>query len=297
MKKIDIHLHLAEKAEKRRSGRISYKSGRERHEDVMYLAGPEEMLPHMDMLGIGKAVILSGGEADNGKMLRICRKYPERFNWMCNLDEGEEGAVCGRLRQWKEKGAVGIGEFTVNRAIAHPFVETVFRAAEKLEMPLLFHMSPEEGFNYGVVDQPGLPLLEEALRSHPNLKLIGHSQPFWHEISGDASPETEARNSWGSGPVIPGGRLPELFDKYPNLYGDLSANSGGNALMRDEEFGLRFLEKYQDRLMFGTDMCNETMVFPLGQWLEKQYGAGRISRPVYEKVLYRNAEALFGILL
>lgn len=36
--------------------------------------------------------------------------------------------------------------------------------------------------------------------------------------------------------------------------------------MRDEEFGLAFLEKYQDRLLFGTDMANCEMTFPLGNW-------------------------------
>ena len=45
-----------------------------------------------------------------------------------------------------------------------------------------------------------------------------------------------------------GGRVPELFAKYPNLYGDLSANSGSRAIMRDPEFGLWFLETYADRL-------------------------------------------------
>ena len=58
--------------------------------------------------------------------------------------------------------------------------------------------------------------------------------------------------------------VPELFSKYPNLYGDLSANSGGQAIMRDSEFGLKFLEKYSDRLFFATDMVNTDMVFPLG---------------------------------
>ena len=31
--------------------------------------------------------------------------------------------------------------------------------------------------------------------------------------------------------------------------------------MRDEKFGLQFLEEFQDRLMFGTDMVNTDMVF------------------------------------
>lgn len=86
-------------------------------------------------------------------------------------------------------------------------------------------MSPKEGFQYGVVDGPGLPLLEENLKRYKGLKFIGHSQPFWHEISKDAPATPKERMKWGEGAVCPGGRLPYLFETYENLYGDLSANS------------------------------------------------------------------------
>ena len=65
---------------------------------------------------------------------------------------------------------------------------------------------------------------------------------------------------WGKGPVKEGGRLVCLMRNYKNLYADLSANSGGCAIMRDEKFGLQFLEEFQDRLMFGTDMVNTDML-------------------------------------
>ena len=107
-------------------------------------------------------------------------------------------------------------------------------------MPILFHMSPQEGYEYGIVDEPGLPMLEEALEKYPGLKFIGHSQPFWHEISQDAKPDLKSRMEWGRGPVREGGRLVCLMRNYKNLYADLSANSGGCAIMRDEKFGLQF---------------------------------------------------------
>ena len=133
------------------------------------------------------------------------------------------------------------------RKINHPFVQAVFQAAEKLGMPILFHMSPQEGYEYGIVDEPGLPMLEEALEKYPGLKFIGHSQPFWHEISQDAKPDLKSRMEWGRGPVREGGRLVCLMRNYKNLYADLSANSGGCAIMRDEKFGLQFLEEFQER--------------------------------------------------
>jgi len=53
--------------------------------------------------------------------------------------------------------------------------------------------------------------------------------------------------------VFPGGALDHLFDAHANLWGDLSAGSGANALARDREFGRGFLVRRADRLLFGTD--------------------------------------------
>ena len=99
----------------------------------------------------------------------------------------------------------------------------------------------------------------------------------------------------GERPVLPGGRVPELFETYPNLYGDLSANSAGCAMMRDPQFGLAFLEKYADRLFFATDMVNTEMVFPLGAWLDQQQETGALSREAYEKICRGNAERVFHL--
>jgi predicted TIM-barrel fold metal-dependent hydrolase len=40
---------------------------------------------------------------------------------------------------------------------------------------------------------------------------------------------------------------------YPNIYGDLSANSGRNALARDPDFAAAFLERHKTKLVFGSD--------------------------------------------
>lgn len=301
MGKTDIHLHLGtETVELKISagGAATYESGDKPHAAAFKSSGVLDMLPHLRKLGISRGVLLSGGETTrctNDEVCRAAAMAPETYAWMCNLDDRDPETVPQRLAACKARGAVGVGEFAVNRWIGDPFIEAVFAAAEELGLPVLFHMSPEEGFNYGIADRPGLPLLEAALQRHPKLAVIGHSQPFWHEISGDAAPDKIARNSWGSGPVVPGGRLPELLAKYPNLYGDLSANSGGNAIMRDEAFGLQFLDTWQDRLMFGTDMCNVDMEFPLGRWLDQMLAEGRLSQQVYDKICFENAKKLLGV--
>ncbi len=286
MKKIDLHLHLT-------PFQIP-KLGK------MNLTSAKNMIPHLEELGIEKGVLMSSAErglpfGTNKANKKICDKFPGRYYWMCALKPEHPENVYERLSLYKQLGAIGVGELTVNRRLDDPFLQALFAAAEKLEMPVTIHMSPEVGYSYGVVDDPGLPLLEDVLRKYPKLKLLGHSQTFWIEMSADAPKDKEGRNSWGEGPVVPGGRVPQLFEKYPNLYGDLSANSGSRAIMRDPEFGLAFLEKYADRLFFATDMVNKDMVFPLGAWLDEMLAAGKLREETYEKIVRGNARRIFGL--
>ncbi len=287
MKKIDLHMHVMTACNLPKIGKIE-------------ISGPKRMIAHMEELGISKAVLMSSGEkkvplGKNATNRKICEKYPKQFAWMCMLDETDEATVYDRLAEYKRQGAIGVGELTINKRLDHSFLQTVFAAAEKLELPVTLHMSPEEGFSYGVVDEPRLPLLESVLQKYPKLKVLGHSQTFWIEMSADAPDGKEERNSWGQGPVVAGGRVPELFAKYENLYGDLSANSAGQAIMRDPEFGLQFLETYADRLFFATDMVNSDMVFPLGAWLDEQVEKGTLSRDTYEKICWKNAQRIFDL--
>ena len=46
--------------------------------------------------------------------------------------------------------------------------------------------------------------------------------------------------------------LGEMFDKYPNLYADISARFAELAPV--PRYSRAFIEKYQDRLLYGTDM-------------------------------------------
>ena len=93
-------------------------------------------------------------------------------------------------------------------------------------------------------------MLERVLKLCPETNFIGHAAGFWSHISNDDQGKTIY---YPKGKVIPGGRLEQLLEQYPNLYCDLSAGSGNNALRRDPEFGRQFLIKWQDRLMFGRD--------------------------------------------
>ena len=292
VKKIDVHTHLA------------------KEENAMGLFTAEERIEFDKVMGIDKCVILpfagrmpvsagtqvppSTGLLTPEDACEVAARHPDHFAWFCNVFPEGTDATYAQLKKYKEMGACGVGEFGSLQRFDDPMMDHLFSCCEELGLPLLFHMSPN-GINYGVIDEAGLPLLEKALLRHPKMAFIGHSQPFWFEIS--TYPENltpEERNIYPGGRVTPG-RVPYLLDKYPNLYADLSADSGGNALMRDPEYGIEFLNRYQDKLMFGTDICNTEFIYPLGSYLDSLLHQLKISEEVYSKVCRLNAQKLLGL--
>ena len=87
----------------------------------------------------------------------------------------------------------------------------------------------------------------------------------------------------------------ELFRRYPNLWGDLSAGSGANALMRDEAYAVRFLNEFQDRLCFGTDLCYNNQPLPLAGFLLRLRDEGKLAPDVFEKIARGNIIRLLGL--
>jgi predicted TIM-barrel fold metal-dependent hydrolase len=99
------------------------------------------------------------------------------------------------------------------------------------------------------------------------------------------------------GPVAPGGLTDRYLADYPNMFGDLSAGSGQNALTRDEAFTRDFLSRHQDKLIFGSD-CNDHDAAG-----EKCLGSRALavirrlaaSRDVQRKLLSENAKRVFRL--
>jgi hypothetical protein len=120
---------------------------------------------------------------------------------------------------------------------------------------------------YGLYDDSGLPQLEKCLQRFPGLTILGHGAAFWSEIG-----QLEAINDRGGYPNYPiknEGRVPELLRKYENLWGDISAGSGYNALACDREYAIKFLTEFQDKLCFGTDICYAIQAIRLPKFLKQ----------------------------
>jgi len=82
---------------------------------------------------------------------------------------------------------------------------------------------------------------------------------------------------------------------YPNLHGDLSAGSGFNAITRDPEFGYRFMEEFQDRLYFGTDIANVPQKLPIVDYFKKLEDDQLVCAAALEKISWHNASRLLGL--
>lgn len=268
-------------------------------------ATPEQLIKRYDKLGIEKAVILPSTSPEcsyqlrpTDEMLYICEMFPDRFIPFCNvdprsIDNSPFAPIDKLLLIYKDLGCKGIGEVTANLPITHPLYLNFFRCVEKVGFPLTFHIAPQLGNFYGIYDEPGFPGLEYCLNKFPDLIFLGHSQPFWAEIAELEKPYD--RYGYPDYPVRKEGVIPKLMRKYKNLYGDLSAGSGYNALARDPDYAVDFLNEFQDRLLFGTDICAPDTPTPLVDFLIKLKEEGKISEVVFNKIARENAIKLLGI--
>ncbi|MCM8788571.1 MAG: amidohydrolase family protein [Candidatus Omnitrophica bacterium] len=288
---IDIHVHVRKYPARIKNGNQPYST-------------PQQLLERYDNLGIEKGVILAGGSPECARqkqseeeVLEICRQYPGRFIPFCNIDprsmtNSPDAPLDELLLYYKQQGFRGIGEVTANLPFLHPMVQNLFRHAEKLGLPVTFHVAPQIGGCYGLYDEPGLPQLEWTLKNFSNLYFFGHSQPFWAEIGQLETPAD--RYGYPKYPIKKEGVVPKLFRRYKNLLGDLSAYSGFNAISRDIYYGIEFLNEFQDRLFFGTDICAPDTPVWLIDFLKRLRDDGKISETVFNKISRENAIKLFS---
>jgi predicted TIM-barrel fold metal-dependent hydrolase len=268
-------------------------------------ATPPQLLDRYDPLGIEAGVLLPGVSPEctfvpqsNQEILEICQRHPRRFIPFCNVDPrsmaNSSDAPLGHLLDfYRGQGYKGIGEVTANLPFSDPKVQNLFRHVERIGFPLTFHIGAQIGGLYGLYDDPGLPQLERSLARFPALVFLAHSQTFWAEMGQLEKPGD--RYGYPAYPIREEGVVPKLFRQYPNLYGDLSANSGCNALKRDPEHAVKFLNEFQDRLLFGTDICAPDTPTPLVDFLLDLRRNGKISEPVFQKVARENARRLLHL--
>lgn len=291
---VDIHVHTC----KPRHPKVTRANG-------THYPSPQKLVEMMDGAGIDMAVVQTTISPEcrytvmsPEETLEICAAYPQRLIPFCNLDprfltNSPKANFRPLLQAYKEMGAKGVGEYVPNLYFDDPLNMNLFAQVEEIGLPLTFHIAPKSGGCYGCIDEVGLPRLETVLKAFPKLVFLAHSQPFWAEISTDVVRDGQ-RIAYPKGKVTPG-RVVELMRKYPNLHGDLSAGSGHNAISRDPEFGYAFMEEFQDRLYWGTDIANVPQKLPIVDYFRNLWAEKLISPAAYEKITWQNADKLLKL--
>lgn len=171
--------------------------------------------------------------------------------------------------------------------------QTTPAAGSYLGFPLIFDITGRLGTSYGLYGDSGLPQLEACLEKYPELIFVGHGLAFWVEIGRLDSPED--RYGYPGYPVRKEGVVPKLMSKYPNLWAELSAGSGANAMKRDSTYAVQFINEFQDKLMFGTDICTYKQPAYIVDFLKSLLEEKKISEDVFWKVARENAIKLLEI--
>ena len=73
------------------------------------------------------------------------------------------------------------------------------------------------------------------------------------------------------------------------------ATGGYNAISRDPEFGIQFLEEFQDKLYIGTDIALQKQDLPIIPYVKKLCEEGKLSKEAYEKITWQNANRLLDL--
>ena len=209
---------------------------------------PAANLAHLDGAAVTKANLLTRPAAlEQVKALQAAA--PGRFTWFNSYDVTRPDAE-QVLTQAVKDGAQGFGEMKFHVAADGPELRRIYALAADLRVPILIHFQEVDHFpNEGTWATGYARTFEGILKAYPKTTFIGHADAFWANVSADYRNEA----AYPSGPIARGGVTDKLLGDYPNLFGDLAANSGNNALSRDASFTADFLRRHQNKLLFGSD--------------------------------------------
>ena len=294
IKKIDMHVHCClEKGPERLRGET--------------WPTADELRSIYDLYGIEKGVEMarlaperSHDPITNRDAEKLARLFPGTIGWwFCYMDPrmgtnspGDD--LSYYLDYYKDHGARGVGEIQAGIDLDDPRYMNLFHHIEKSGLPVTIHFGVQ-GEGCGPWDDAGLPRLRRVLEEFPKLTVLGHAAPFWAEISGDVDPAK--RNSYVDGPVTEG-NIAKMLRKYPNLYCDLSAGSGYNALSRDLDYTYKFFREFHERLVYATDIRQPSdrdgKLIKTGALIDEAFKNGVIDETQYANIVRQNALRLLS---
>jgi predicted TIM-barrel fold metal-dependent hydrolase len=202
---------------------------------------------HMQGCGVTHAVLLTPA-TDQDRAKQEMERRPGRFARSVRTDPTAPDTD-EVLRDALKRGAVSIGEMKFHVALDSPAMRRVYDIAAEMNVPVMMHIQTFPHFPGEMPYNTGYPQFDRVLRAHPQTIFIGHGDLFWAHISAFVPTD----RGYPAGPIKRGGLTDHWLSEFPNLYADLSANSGNNALSRDTAFTRDFLVRHQSKLIFGSD--------------------------------------------
>ncbi len=227
--------------------------------------------------------------------------------------------ACAGIKLWKNITLFGEDYFGKNLRLDDPRFDVIFKVCGEEKMPILIHVADPPCFfrkldetneHYACLsahpewsfDKPGIASFEEHMEMQENVIRNNPDTTFVVAHVGSYAENLKKVGEW--------------LDLYPNMYVDIAARV--DQLGRQPYTAKAFIEKYQDRILFGTDLeatFSEERIaefyhthyrflqtkdeyfdhpFPdfLGQW--KVFGLG-LDDDVLEKLYFKNTEDILKI--
>lgn len=282
---IDFHTHLSFAA--------ASKNGVPLGEKMRYLADPERVLPVMDRKNIRIMVDLTGGVGAglDETVRRYQAAHPDRFlvftePWWERADQPGYGQFqADEIVRAHRAGARGLkvlkvlGLYLRANVTTGPMVKVddprfdpMWEACGSLNLPVAIHTSDPEAF-FLPIDRFNERF--EELNHHPDWSFYGKDFPSNAELL-EARNRVFARHPKTQFVALHVGHdaenlgyVSECLDRYPNMHVDIAARIG--ELGRQPRTARRFFDKYQDRILFGTDAVPNGLQTPQQVFVDKMY--------------------------
>jgi len=268
---IDVHTHLGWRA---KSG-----GGVARGEEMRFLAGAQDLVAVMDRRNVRTMVNLTGGVGAG--LLASIRYYeaaaPGRFltftepSFYRIQEPGFARWQADEVGRAKAAGARGVKVLkTLGLFLREPLgtgklvkvddarFDPLWEACGALGLPVAIHVSDPEAF---FLPTDRFNERYEELSNHPDWSFHGRDYPSNQELL-DARNRVLARHPQTTFVVLHVGNnaenlayVGECLERFPNMNVEIGARIG--ELGRQPRTARRFFDRYQDRILFGTDAVPE----------------------------------------
>jgi len=276
------------------------------HQHLGYSGRPDDvLLRHQHEMGITTTILLPAGRnvnspsthdgVSNGLQAQClgneaCRRFSKAhskaFRFGANEVPDVDGAR-GEIERYLKLGGVVIAEQKFGVECDSREMQAIYALAAEHRVPVLMHWQFQM-YNYG------FERFHKMLEKYPKVNFLGHAQTWWGHIDRNNKDQSVM---YPKGAVTPGGLTDRYLSDYSNMFGDLSAGSGLNALTRDEEFARDFIVRHQDKLVYGSDCSDHVGSGTACQGAQTIATIRRLSpnKAVERKLLYGNAKKLFRL--